>query len=81
MIGALLVQGIPAVAGLFVAAVLSWIGFNTHRTASDPKTPLAESVLLELGLGLVAVTALVLFSASLALSFSPKERVLPGPVL
>ena len=81
MIGALLVHGGHEKPRDRRDALLSWIGFNTHRTASDPKTPLAESVLLELGLGLVAVTALVLFSASLALSFSPKERVLPGPVL
>ena len=39
---------------------------NIHRTARDPKTPPAESVLLGLGL----VTALVFwFSASLKLLF------------
>ena len=70
MMGALLVPGIPAAAELFVAVILSWIGLNIHRTARDPKTPPAESVLLDLSLGLVAVTALVFwFSASLALFF------------
>jgi hypothetical protein len=68
--GALRVPAIPAAAELFVAAVLSWIGFNIHRTARDPKTPPAESVLLNLSLGLVAVTVLVFrFSASLELFF------------
>jgi hypothetical protein len=60
----------PAVAELFVAAVLGWIGLNIHRTARDPKTPPATVVLLDLGLGLVAVTALVFFlSASLKVFF------------
>ncbi len=68
--GEILVPGIPAAAEIFVAAVLSWIGFNIHRTARDPKTPPAQSVLLDLSLGLVAVTALVFwFSASLTLFF------------
>jgi hypothetical protein len=66
----ILVPSIPAAAELFVAAILSWIGFNIHRTAHDPRTPPAESVLLDLSLGLVAVTALVFWSsASLALFF------------
>ncbi len=68
--GEILVPNIPAAAELFVAAILSWIGFNIHRTARDPKTPPAESVLLDLSLGLVTVTALVfLFSASLEVFF------------
>ena len=68
--GTLLVPGIPAAAELLVAAILSWIALNIHRTACDPKTPPAESVLLDLSLGLVAVTALVFwFSASLTLFF------------
>jgi hypothetical protein len=65
---ALLIPAIPppAVAELFVAAVLGWIGLNLHKTVRDPKTPPAAGVLLDLSLGLVAVTALVfLFSASL----------------
>jgi hypothetical protein len=66
---------IPAIvpsagAELFVAAVLGWIGLNIHKTVRDPKTPPAAGVLLDLGLGLVAVTALVfLFSASLKIFF------------
>ena len=68
--GAIMVVGMPVAAELFVAAVLSWICLNIHRTARDPKTPPAESVLLDLGLGLVTVTALVFwFSASLKLLF------------
>jgi hypothetical protein len=69
---ALLIPAITpsAVGEFFVAAVLSWIGLNIHRTARDPRTPPAASVLLDLGLGLVAVTALVfLFSASLKVLF------------
>jgi uncharacterized membrane protein len=69
---ALLIPAIPppAVAELFVAAVLGWIGLNLHKTVRDPKTPPAAGVLLDLSLGLVAVTALVfLFSASLKVSF------------
>jgi uncharacterized membrane protein len=69
---ALLIPAIPppAVAELFVAAVLAWIGLNLHKTVRDPKTPPAAGVLLDLSLGLVAVTALVfLFSASLKVFF------------
>jgi hypothetical protein len=69
---ALLIPAIPppAVAELFVAAVLGWIGLNLHKTVRDPKTPPAAGVLLDLSLGLVAVTALVfLFSASLKVFF------------
>jgi hypothetical protein len=66
---------IPAIAPsaateLFVAAVLGWIGLNIHKTVRDPRTPPAAGVLLDLGLGLVTVTALVfLFSASLKVFF------------
>ncbi len=61
---------VPAATDLFVAAVLGWIGLNIHRTSRDPKTPPADGVLLDLGLGLVAVTALVFFfSASLKVFF------------
>ena len=64
MTEALLIPTIPATvpsaaAELFVATVLSWIGLSIHKTSRDPKTPPAFSVLLDLGLGLVAVTALV----------------------
>jgi hypothetical protein len=62
--------GPSAAAELFVAAVLGWIGFNIYRTSRDPKTPPAEGVLLDLGLGLVAVTAaMFLLSASLRILF------------
>ena len=55
---------------MFVAAVLTWISLNIRRTARDPKTPPAGSVLLDLGLVLVTVTALVFwFSAALDLLF------------
>ncbi len=65
-----MVVAIPVAAELFVAAVLTWISLNIRRIARDPKTPPAESVLLDLGLGLVTVTALVFwFSASLKLLF------------
>jgi uncharacterized membrane protein len=67
-----MIQGLsaPGAAELFVAAVLSWIGFNVHKTLRDPKTPPAESVLLDLSLGLVTVMAAVfLLSASLKILF------------
>jgi hypothetical protein len=61
---------IPAAAELFVAVVLGWIGLNIHKASRDPKTSPADGVLLDLSLGLVAVTALVLFvSASLKVFF------------
>jgi hypothetical protein len=70
VMGAIVESVIPVAAELFVAAVLSWIGLNIHRISRDPKTPPAESVLLDLGLGLVTVTALVFwFSAFLKLFF------------
>jgi hypothetical protein len=61
---------IPAATELFAAAVLGWIGLNIHKTSRDPKTPPADGVLLDLSLGLVTVTALVLLvSASLKVFF------------
>jgi hypothetical protein len=70
MAEALLIQAIPAAAQLLVAAVLSWIGLNIHRASRNPKMPPADRVLLDLGLGLLTVTALVFFfSASLKLFF------------
>ncbi len=73
--GVLLVPAIPAAvppadAELFVAAVLSWIGLNIYKTSRDPNTSPANSMLLDLSLGLVAVTALVFFfSATLKVFF------------
>jgi hypothetical protein len=59
-----------AAAEILDATVLSWICSNIHKTLRDPKTPPAEGVLLDLGLGLVAVTAVVLWlSASLRIRF------------
>lgn len=70
LIPAILASVPSAAAELFVAAVLGWIGLNIHKTVRDPKTPPATGVLLDLGLGLVTVTALVfLFSASLKVFF------------
>jgi hypothetical protein len=66
MIKALLIPAIPTAAELFVDAVLSRIGLKIHKISRDPKTSPADGVLLDLSLGLVAVTALVFFfSASL----------------
>jgi hypothetical protein len=71
-----------AAAELFVAAVLGWIGLNLHKTAGDPKAPPIAGVLLDLSLGLVAVTALVFFfSASLKVFFWHRKAAsapLPG---
>jgi hypothetical protein len=59
-----------AAAELLVAATLSWIGLNIHRKVRDPKTPPAEGVMLDLGLGFVAVTvAVLLLSASAIILF------------
>ena len=72
MMEALLVAAVPppAAAELIVAAVLSWICFTIHRSLRDPRTPPAEGVMLELGLGLVAVTAAVFWLfASLRIRF------------
>jgi hypothetical protein len=69
---ALLIPAITpsAVGEFFIAAVLGWIGLHIHRTVRDPRTPPAAGVLLDLGLGLVTVTALVfLFSASIKVFF------------
>jgi hypothetical protein len=69
---ALLIPAItPSAVGEFcIAAVLGWIGLNIHRTVRDPRTPPAAGVLLDLGLGLVTVTALVfLFSATIKVFF------------
>jgi hypothetical protein len=69
MVEALSASAIPA-AELLVAVVLSWVGLNIYKTLRDPKTPPAEGVMLDLGLGLVAVTAAVfLLSASLRIFF------------
>ena len=57
-------------AQLLVAAVLSWIGLTIYRVSRNPKTPPSDGVILDLGLGLVTVTAAVLwFSASLKFLF------------
>jgi hypothetical protein len=70
MTEAFLVQVTVPATELFIAAVLSWVGLNIHKASRNPKTPPAASVLLDLGLGLVVVTALVFFfSASLRLFF------------
>ena len=55
----LAVPNVPplAAAELLVAATLSWIGLNIHGKVRDPKTPPAEGVMLDPGLGLVTVTA------------------------
>jgi hypothetical protein len=58
-----------AAAELIAAATLSWIGFNIHRKLRDPKTPPAESVMLDLGLGFVAVTAAVFWLSASSMIF------------
>ena len=71
---AFLIPNIPVVvvtaAELLVAAVLSWIGLTTYRVSRNPKTTPADGVMLDLGLGFVAVAAAVLwFSVSLKFLF------------
>ena len=71
---AFLVLDIPAAvltaAQLLVAAALSWIGLTIYKVSHNPKTPPSDGVILDLGLGLVTVTAAVLwFSASLSFLF------------
>jgi hypothetical protein len=74
MMYAFLVPNISVVvltaAQLLVAAVLSWIGLTIYKVSRNPKTPPSDGVILDLGLGLVIVTAAVLwFSASLKFLF------------
>ena len=57
-------------AQLLAAAVLSWIGLTIYKVSRNPKTPPSDGVILDLGLGLVTVTAAVLwFSGSLTFLF------------
>jgi hypothetical protein len=70
LIPAILATAPSAAAELFVAAVLWMFRPIQPKTVRGPKTPPAAGVLLDLGLGLVPVTALVfLFSASLKVFF------------
>ena len=53
-------------AQVVVVAVLAWIGYALYAASRDPKTSRGDAVLLDLGLGLNAVTVLVLtLSASM----------------
>lgn len=49
------------------ALLLTIIGLFLHRASRDPKTPRGDAVLVDLGLGLVAVVASVLWLQVLAL--------------
>jgi hypothetical protein len=74
MMYAFVVPNIPAAvltaAQLIVAAALSWIGLTIYKVSRNPKTPPSDGVILDLGLGLVTVTAAVLwFSVSLKFLF------------
>jgi len=50
--------------------LLTIIGLFLHRASRDPKTPCGDAVLVDLGLGLVAVAASVLWLQVLALVVS-----------
>jgi hypothetical protein len=51
----------PWLAYLWPALLLTVIGIYLRRASRDPKTPRAEGVLIDLGLGLVAVVVSVLW--------------------
>jgi hypothetical protein len=51
----------PWLAYLWPALLLTVIGMYLRRASRDPKTPRAEGVLIDLGLGLVAVVVSVLW--------------------
>jgi len=46
---------------IFVAAILSWLGLSLYKALRDPRTRPGDAVLLELGLGLTATAAGVLW--------------------
>lgn len=53
-----------------VAVVLSWICVELYRGARNPRTHRGDAMMLDLGLGLAAVTAAVLwFSISLEIVY------------
>ncbi|MBA2782623.1 MAG: hypothetical protein H0T74_06850 [Rubrobacteraceae bacterium] len=52
------------------ALLLTIIGLFLRRASRDPKTPCGDAVLVDLGLGLVAVAASVLWLQVLALVVS-----------
>ena len=51
----------PLLADLWPALLLTVIGMYLRRASRDPQTPRAEGVLIDLGLGLVAVVVSVLW--------------------
>ena len=51
----------PSLAYALPALLLTIVGLRLRRASRDPKTPRGDAVLVELGLGLVAVFALVLW--------------------
>jgi hypothetical protein len=52
---------LPALAKTFAAGLLTWVGLCLFRAVRNPRTPRGDAVLLDLGLGLVAVAATVLW--------------------
>lgn len=52
-------------ATIFVAIILSWLGFHLLKALRDPKTRPGDAVLLELGLGLAATAAAVFWLCAL----------------
>ena len=57
-------------AQVVVVAVLGWIGYALYEASRNPGTDRSDAVLLDLGLGLDAVTVLVLvLNASMKLLY------------
>ena len=52
---------LPVLAKTFAAVLLTWMGVALYRAARNPRTTRGDAVLLDLGLGLVTVTAAVLW--------------------
>ncbi|MCA3749121.1 MAG: hypothetical protein IN808_08300 [Rubrobacter sp.] len=51
------------------ALTLTVVGLALRRASRDPRTPRGDAVLIDLGLGLIAVVASVLWLQVIALAF------------
>ena len=61
---------VPVLAQLFVAVILSWVSIELYRGMRNPRMRVGDALLLDLGLGLTTVTAVVFwFSVSLRILF------------
>jgi len=54
---------LPVLAKTFAAGLFTWIFLSLYRAVRNPCTPRGDAVLLDLGLGLAAVAAVVLWTS------------------